>query len=248
MLTYFVEKFKIQVKSWKEFVNDLHQVAPFYDYRNLLLGKDYVCRKGHATYMEETNQHVVFSGILGYHSAIDDVQDVLKTKISDVICDRSVEYFNVSPDEYYCEHKTWKSLLLRGDHVSGTPPLQCAECKGFVAQYRLQIDPKTGELIWYWIRQLDAIEDCSSLCSEYETWADEQLSNIQSKINRMGLKIAKKLSRTLEADVSLLFDSGDEDKDLQRCPQCNKPFEKSTFGPTYRLSCSSCHLSMLPTD
>lgn len=245
MLTKVLERFVIRREQWDVPENDLGRLSLLVDYRNNLVRNRFLCRKNCIIYEDRKEPIAYLSGILAHNEALKDARnhpdiEELNSKIdSELVLERSCQFYNFDADNNYCVHDQWNSLILACDHVFGTPSLICGDCAGVIASYRVKMTEETALKLFYWEEQHDAIDDLSVLCSEYESCADKELYNIHSKINTLGLSVATSLSQELGSDVRYLFDPGD--KSLSDCPRCSQPLHKTVRNSSYR-ECPSCRI------
>lgn len=244
MLIHVVEKFVIKPKFWNIPEDNPVCLSEFGDYRHDMINDDYLCRNNCLIYKDQKNHSLYVAGILGHPDALKDARSNPRmsrrfSEISDQISSRTVQYSDICPDYQYCEHKKCKSLILVADHVFGLPSLICSECGGLIAKYRLSLSKQTNSMLWSWERQHDAIDSLSSLCLDYESWADGEIYNIRSKINQLGLSVGRNISDGLNRPVYYLFDTGENV--LHDCPQCSAPLKPSLFSKRHD-ECSICKI------
>jgi hypothetical protein len=244
MLIYAVEKFVIRPEFWDVPVDDFFRLLVFHDYRNSLIVDDYLGRKGCQIFEDSKTQVLCIAGVLGYPEALDDARlhppfGERFEKINAQSSLREVQYFDIHPDDHYCQHKKWTSLILYANPLCGLPSFKCSDCGGLIAKYRLPIREQTRWKIWDWERQSDAIDDLALLCGEYEPWAEGELGNIQSKLNQLGLSIRQSLLEELNCPVYYTFSVGLNR--LSECPQCGATLKPSSV-LKHSEECSSCKL------
>lgn len=251
MLTKALERFVIRREQWNVPENDPGRLSLLVDYRNNLVRSRFLCRKNCIIYEDRKEPIAYLSGILAHKEALKDARnhpdiEELNSKIdSGLVLERSCQFYNFDADSNYCVHDQWNSLILACDHVFGRPSLICGDCAGVIASYRVKMTEKTSFKLFYWEEQHDAIDDLSILCSEYESWADNELHDIHSEINSLGLSLVASLSQELGCEVKYLFDAGEQS--LSNCPQCSQPLQKITRNKLYR-ECPSCLIMVLQVE
>ncbi len=249
MLKYMVEKFVLRPDrrygSGDE-LTELTRLCPLSDYVGNLCYDGFLCRRKHVIYEDVASNLVYVCGILGHSSAWEDARrspELAKRQSeidSELSCQRSVQYFEHVPDTSYCQHNEWKTLLVVGDHVFGTPPLMCGDCGGVVAPYRLDITSETGSALWRWVIQYDWIDDLWTFSCECETWAEKTLFDIHSPINDLGVSVVKSLAEELGCEVYLLYNT--DDQLLSACPRCGQSWEPILLPGRGYKRCPRCRI------
>ena len=181
MLTYAIERFLIPLENWRDRKDDRWRFCTLDDYRSNLISYGFMCRESCELYEDKDNAVVYLAGILGHHSALEDslqhprLAELQEKMESELVAERSVQRFEVYPDDAYCEHDQWDRLILGCNSRLGTPSIMCGQCSGLIAAYRVKMNPETATRLWAWERQYSSIDNLSGLCDEYEEWADTEL-------------------------------------------------------------------------
>jgi predicted nucleic acid-binding Zn ribbon protein len=83
----------------------------------------------------------------------------------------------------------------------------------------------------------------------YETWAESELESMDSKMNQLGLKIVKKLSKSLT--IYYGYDFFELKKNPKRlCPNCKQPMNPLQCAKYPTIVCEKCLIAchLLPED
>jgi hypothetical protein len=203
MLIHRVEKFRTDEKGAGDLKNALQR------YFDNLVQSGFYCRKGHV-FLENKTDHVFrVGGLLGFYESTEEPHAAFDSDIAKLHIDQkwyeireTQDYEIVSTeDDFYCEHEQWKSLSMICNPILGTPSFVCDDCGGLVASYRIKMQSEIAELLWRWERQYDAIYNCWLLSGEYESWAEKELADVDSKINKLGLSIADTLTQATGVNI-----------------------------------------------
>jgi len=127
----------------------------------------------------------------------------------------------------------------------GFNPLHCIDCNLEVAPESFALSDSLIEHIASW-RSVHEAVNCLWLDSrEYETWAAEQLADINSPINRRGMALRKELDAVRRCYYWYFQDeSVDSFKPVSRCPSCQEPLSVYDEGIFQQLVCEGCGLVM----
>lgn len=228
MLKLAIQKFELTAEAWKDHSPMSEIDIEIACYKNWLVENGYLLRKDTVTYEDSAEQSVCLAGVLGFSSALEDAHTANAEKYLEAI-KRNLRgpivacYYDVLPDFHYCRHTTWNQLTLVNDHVSNVPSLVCGECGGIAANYRLNLNPDIAAMLWDWERHCDAISDLSSLCGDYEEWADHELSDLSSRLNQKGIALAHDLSKALGIEVEYHYNM---EYQGSMCPACKQKLVK----------------------
>ncbi len=244
MLKYFRENFEVKSEYWSN-INDPLRLDCFTAYKNKLIQEGYIFRNTGIQYQDSNNHTIILNGIMGNQQAIKDAESSseISTVLSEIekhIKTKHLETFDCCDEDSYCEHSDWDSIIIMNNdgYMLGEPSLVCGSCGGLIAPYRLRLSYDLLSDLRFWELQYDAIDELSTLCSDYEDWSDRELYDINSKINKIGIRIASEISVEMKCEVNYRF--REMENDFSNCPKCNKPLVVK--GKKERKYCVGCHI------
>lgn len=143
-----------------------------------------------------------------------------------------------------CPCGSRRALML---HVSlAKDELPCGRCGTGLPVEALKVPREIGHLLRRWVDQAFAIESLWFASADYEDWAKGELDSGKSRINRLGVDLAKKLTPVLETWLYSAPHAGARqavDKYLHHCPSCHAPTEDTGLLPKYGLGCKTCRVA-----
>ena len=93
--------------------------------------------------------------------------------------------------------------------------------------------------MYNWCKIFSAITTIYIESGIYENWAESELAEIQSQINKGGIAIARNLTKK-QNKIKFFYSLPDEIKcDSTKCPICNK-LSTLTKCEIYKYSCEKC--------
>lgn len=196
MLQYILERFETTAEGLSALAEQVTL------YTNSLITHGYLARDNRCVMIRQAKSTVQYVAIIGHPTAIYDAADVphLKAQREEIekLSHKSDEfYFDVSysEDEHYCAHEQWSSIRMRCDEHWGVSPFICGACGGIIARYRIKSGDATVSKLWEWDTTFRHVAGCWLISGDYELWAKRELDRPDSALNRMGIMIAKDLSR-----------------------------------------------------
>lgn len=119
--------------------------------------------------------------------------------------------------------------------------LPCGRCGREIAVDAIQATSEITQKLRRWVDQRYAIEMLWFSSAEYEAWSKGELDNPKSKINRLGLELARELPAwhysAPHAQAEQFID-----RFLDPCPFCNGITEESGFGGRFARKCGTCRV------
>lgn len=119
--------------------------------------------------------------------------------------------------------------------------LPCGRCGREIAVDAIPAPPDVTQKLRRWVDQHYAIEMLWFSSAEYEAWSKGELDNPKSKINRLGLELARELPAwhyfAAHAQAEQFID-----RFLDPCPFCNGITEESGFGGRFARKCGPCRV------
>ncbi len=106
-----------------------------------------------------------------------------------------------SSDDHYCEHDPCPSLRIVIDESYELSPLRCEVCNGLVGRHRLILPASIADDLWNWSLVSARVEQCRILSGLYETWAENELANSESPLNKKGRKLAAMIAHEVGIKV-----------------------------------------------
>ena len=143
-----------------------------------------------------------------------------------------------------CECGAKRAIVL---HVSlDKDALPCGRCGGGVPVDSIKAPREVAHLLRRWVDQAFALETLWFASAEYEDWAKGELDSGKSRINKLGLEVAQKLSPAIETWLYFAPHAGARqavDKYLDHCPACHAPTDSTGLTPKYGLGCKKCRVA-----
>ncbi|MDA7916181.1 Zn-ribbon-containing protein [Verrucomicrobia bacterium] len=142
-------------------------------------------------------------------------------------------------DKDVCGCKEWPSFLLYPNCISPLPSaVHCGRCRHPVPSYKLPDGIDHG-----WERVHDHIYNIWLSSGLLESWAESQLGDYQSDLNREAIKVIDRLRkfRKVPAYYQIWQEEGDYFKGMP-CPSCGKKGSNSPWDYPVRL-CGKCKLA-----
>jgi len=222
MLQYAIEEFKAPDGNLTALAKHAHA------YREMLVSGGYVARKDHVVLSDPENNVVRVGGLICGHDAILKAHsDAKRTTLRDSVAflesvSSGIAYsdYTYTEDDWYCRHDCWKTLILECNTLLRTSPLICGECRGLVGTYRIITDDHSAKKLWTWDGLYSSIAGCWLYGGPYEAWAEKELSDVHSKLNKMGMEIAGIIGRNNNCTV-LYFLHSTTDAPYSCCPRCH---------------------------
>jgi hypothetical protein len=220
------------------------------EYENRIALAGYIGRHRRGMYTDILTQRAMLTATLQHPSA---AEDMLDSDIPEVAAQFAVvksltlagpliEKYDAgnTRDEQYCGHMRRKELVLICDPIQGHSALRCNECGGIVGTYKPGLGHQTRQELFGWESQYDRIYSLWLLSAEYATWAEHELSSIDSPISRMGLQLARRIGAELDMRVCYYLHLKEEGLD-RHCPGCGNGLHEA-IGTIWNLSCQACSL------
>ncbi len=143
-----------------------------------------------------------------------------------------------SPSELCsCRPETPVKLM----NALGYNPIYCIICNLEVPPERLNLSEDIVQSIVHWRDLYNAIDYLWLDSSVYESWAKQQLRDMNSRINVLGREIQRELA-TIHRCYYWYFqdESDDEYSPLTTCPVCNEPLQEYPGGIFKQRVCENC--------
>jgi hypothetical protein len=132
-----------------------------------------------------------------------------------------------TPDAELCACPKLSSLMLQ-PHLTANP-ISCATCGLEVPPERAGLSAELADQLGHWRSFHDAFYTLWLDSGEFESWAREQLEDLDSPVNARGIEVAQKINRLRRCYYWLFQDTGaDGFTPLASCPRCNR--ELSALG------------------
>jgi predicted nucleic acid-binding Zn ribbon protein len=175
---------------------------------------------------------------------VTDVQDKLSCLGS--VSSRTVGKDPESGDPCHCSKR--KSLILFTNYLSIESPISCGTCFGSVPLYELpKISGDEYHEIICWESDYQSCDHLQMNCAVGERFALNQLSKVDSALNKIGIDICHALAKKCDIPVYyyLLKWSGKSQKVEERrlCPTCGgKWLLREPYQDLFDFKCDKCHL------
>ena len=122
-------------------------------------------------------------------------------------------------------------------------PLHCIDCNLEIKPESLVLGNTLVDAIAYWVSMYDAIYRLWLTSGEYEGWAKDQLADIRSPVNKIGLDLRKELNEVLQCNYWYFQDQGVERFEaIKECPNCQGPLKEYTNSIFRQMICEQCSI------
>lgn len=154
-----------------------------------------------------------------------------------------VQVFNVShsQDDHYCNHNSWRGLVLTNAWPMGITPILCCDCGGLVARYRVPFSGKTGTDVWGWDVGSYSVEACWSASGVLEAWGNDERHDPLSRLNAFGLSIVKRIQSETGID-SWLYIPARASTMVTTCPLCEGDMSSLDSPSFWNYGCDRCRI------
>jgi predicted nucleic acid-binding Zn ribbon protein len=120
-------------------------------------------------------------------------------------------------------------------------PICCMDCNLEVPPQSLGLSESLVEAIAHWRTVADALDHLWLESGAYENWARDQLSDITSPVNQLGLNLRSALATVRHCYYWYFQDEPCEDyKPIQHCPRCGIPLLPYLSGIFRQAVCAAC--------
>ena len=141
-----------------------------------------------------------------------------------------------------CSCKRRTALKLMGS-ILFFNPIHCVDCNLEIKPESLDLNQKVIDEIVYWSQLYGAIDELWLDSGNYEKWAKEELTNIKSSVNQLGLAANKSLNKLHKSYYFYFQDSSDKKhKPLEYCPNCNKKMNEISNNKFRQRYCNKCNI------
>jgi hypothetical protein len=125
----------------------------------------------------------------------------------------------------------------------GENPLNCIDCNLEIRPESLDLDMPLIDLIADWNSLHNSIYHLWLASGEYEEWAQRELEDIDSPVNRRGLELLERMNRIRLCYYRYFQDqSADDYAPIQRCPKCGGAFRLYEDGFHLQNICDRCKI------
>ena len=175
-------------------------------------------------------------------------QALAKLKDND-IRELKIQIIGQEPDAAsQCQCVNRKSLILYTTFLSMESPLRCGDCFSPIPLYEIQrtYDDEFYDILC-WETDYQACDQLQMNCSVGERFATNQMSKIDSALNKQGVDVCKSISQqTGRPTYYYLYKGAGKSINCERervCPSCAGEWslEEETHG-IFDFKCEKCHL------
>jgi predicted nucleic acid-binding Zn ribbon protein len=128
-------------------------------------------------------------------------------------------------------------------------PIHCLWCNLEVKPEAIPLPPEMVQAVAHWCWIAGALERLELDSGPYERWAQGELLDLSSPVNREGLELREELNRVRRCYYVLFQALADELADgyvvPDSCPLCGAPFTESGSEWFTRLVCENCSLALV---
>ncbi len=120
-------------------------------------------------------------------------------------------------------------------------PIHCINCNLEISPESINLNQKLIDEIANWAGLYGAIDQLWIDSSEYEAWAKRELTNIKSRINKLGLSVNRSMNKIRKSYYWYFQDESDENFiAFERCPKCNRKLMDYNNGIFKQKICERC--------
>jgi predicted nucleic acid-binding Zn ribbon protein len=151
-----------------------------------------------------------------------------------------------TPENEICHCSNNQPIKLMS--ALGYNPFHCMICNLEVPLERLELalDVKTIDMVVSWRDIHDSLYRLWLDSNDYEEFASNQLTNINSRVNKLGREIQNKINNSIECYYWYFQDRNNEFyKPIENCPVCKREFTEFYGSNIPQKICSH---SMIVTD
>ncbi len=146
-----------------------------------------------------------------------------------------------TPEDEICKCKDNPPVKLM--YALSFNPVNCINCNQEVPPETLGMSEEIAQEISFWCWIYSAVDHLWLASGEYEAWAERELSDISSPINRKGREAQAGLN-TIRRCYYWYFQNQSEDnfKPITDCPVCGEVLVKYSGGIFAQLICQNCNI------
>lgn len=141
-----------------------------------------------------------------------------------------------------------RAFALFTNFLDCSPPLRCIECFGYVPLYHIPAE-ESGDFngLLQWEANYKACDTLQMLCTVGETFAEREMSNLNSRLSRSGIESCADIEkRTGKPTYYYLYRGSGRNVQAERqkkCPSCGGEWllSETLFGK-FDFRCDRCHL------
>lgn len=139
-----------------------------------------------------------------------------------------------------CKCKKRSALKLMGAFLFFNP-IHCVDCNLEVKPASLKLNQKTIDEIANWSGLYGAIDQLWLDSAEYEEWAKTELTNMESRINKLGLSANRSMNKLHKCYYWYFQDESDENfLAFKKCPSCKGKLTDYNDGIFKQRICERC--------
>lgn len=139
-----------------------------------------------------------------------------------------------------CDKPTYVMGMMVSYHQN---PIRCLGCLEIVEPTKLPVPVDLVYEVADWSITHSALQWLAFQTTSYEAWADKELTDIRSNINKEGIRLQRELSKTTTIYYWHTRSLNTHDNS---CPICNGSMKEIKYPLTRVVCCESCLLVAAP--
>jgi predicted nucleic acid-binding Zn ribbon protein len=144
-----------------------------------------------------------------------------------------------TPKKEICKCKKRKAIKLMASSLFYNP-IHCVDCNLEVPPESIKLDQEVIQEVVYWSAIYRAIDQLWLDSNIYEEWAKAELTDINSRINRMGLTANRSMNKFQKCYFWHFQDQSDNYISFEKCPKCRRNLESYNGGIFQQKICEKC--------
>jgi predicted nucleic acid-binding Zn ribbon protein len=139
-----------------------------------------------------------------------------------------------------CKEPSW--YMLYADFASNESPIVCGDCGHEIPLYKIKhiMEEEEHFSILSWQKVYKSIDKIWMYCLS-DRFSKKQLSDPNSQLSKIGMKICAELEKVLKKPVYYFLYQ--PNKMTENCPKCKGKWEKSKRTKTVDFVCDDCRLA-----
>ena len=250
MFMYLIESFGVppdRVRALRELI---------LSYNKFMVSEGFLAQKSNMIVESEETGRISAGGVLSHGKFPPDGRELaessnacvarlleMREEIKALADDVDVQVFKAScsEDDHYCNHSTWRGLVLASDWPWSITPIICCDCGGRVARYRLPFGERIGGDVWDWNVASDSVESCWSASGVFEAWGNGERHDPLSRLSTLGLSIVKRIQSETGIDA-WLYVPARTPSTVATCPRCEDEMSTVDTQCFWNQACPRCRI------
>jgi predicted nucleic acid-binding Zn ribbon protein len=139
-----------------------------------------------------------------------------------------------------CKCRGKRSIKLMASFLFWNP-IHCIKCNLEISPESINLNQKLIDEIAYWASLYGAVDRLWFDSDEYEAWAKRELTNVKSRINKLGLSVNRSMNKIQKSYYWYFQDESDENFiAFEKCPKCKGKLIDYNNGIIKQKICERC--------